>query len=174
MPNSFVFLTCQIGAESAVKAEIARRWPDFRFSYSRPGFLTFKLPDNVAYAEDLDLQSVFTRAHSFSLGKVQGDDPSEMAKKVWEIFGAREAKRVHVWPRDSFEPGEHGYEPSLTPEAFDIHKKILAACPKPRMLAPDAGEMCRPSSKSDRGEAILDCVLVSPGNGGSGVMPSIR
>jgi 23S rRNA (cytidine2498-2'-O)-methyltransferase len=166
--NSFIFLTCQIGAERAVKGEIARRWPEFRFSYSRPGFLTFKLPENVAFAEDLDLDSVFTRAHSFSLGKVQGDDSTEtaridLAKKVWEVFGEREAKRVHVWPRDAFEPGEHGYEPSITPEAFDIHRKILAACPNPSMLAKDAAEMCRPSRRTDRGEAILDCALVAPG-----------
>jgi 23S rRNA (cytidine2498-2'-O)-methyltransferase len=162
-PASFLFLTCQIGAERAVKREIASRWPDFRFSYSRPGFLTFKLPENVAYAEDLELNSVFARAYSFSLGKVRGDDPAEMAKKVWDIYGEREAKRIHVWPRDAAEPGQHGYEPALAGEAFDIHRKILAACPNPSMLAKDAGEMCRPSSRADRGEAILDCVLVAPG-----------
>ena len=82
-----------------MKGEIARRWPEFRFSYSRPGFLTFKLPENVTFAEDLDLESVFTRAHSFSLGKVQGDDPAAMAKKVWEVFGDRKADRIHVWDR---------------------------------------------------------------------------
>lgn len=162
-PSSFIFLTCQIGAEGAVKGEIARRWPDFRFSYSRPGFLTFKLPENVTYAEDLDLESVFTRAHSFSIGTVQGNDQAEMAKKVWEVFGDRVAQRIHVWPRDNAEPGEHGFEPSLTPESFEIHKKILAACPNPSMLAKDAAKMCRPSSRTDRGEAILDCVLVAPG-----------
>jgi 23S rRNA (cytidine2498-2'-O)-methyltransferase len=162
MPGSFIFLTCQVGAEAAVKGEISRRWPGFRFSYARPGFLTFKLPESVTFAEDLDLGSVFTRAHSFSLGKVQGDEPAEMARGVWEMFGEREAKRVHVWPRDAAEPGEHGYEPSLTPEAFDIHKRILAACPKPTMLARDAAEMCRPDSRTDRGEPILDCVLVGP------------
>jgi 23S rRNA (cytidine2498-2'-O)-methyltransferase len=162
-PNSFLFLTSQIGAEAAVKGEIARRWPDFRFSYSRPGFLTFKLPENVTFAEDLDLHSVFARAHSFSLGKVQGEDAAEMAKKVWEVFGSRQAKRVHVWSRDRAEPGEHGFEPSLTAEVFDIQKKILAACPQPSLLARDADEMCRPSNRADRGEPILDCVLVAPG-----------
>jgi 23S rRNA (cytidine2498-2'-O)-methyltransferase len=162
-PSSFIFLTCQIGAEKAVKGEMARRWPDFRFSYSRPGFLTFKLPENIAYAEDLDLGSVFARAYSFSLGKVQGAEPDEMAKKVWEVFGDRTARRIHVWPRDAAEPGEHGYEPILAPETFEIHRQILAACPQPAMLAPDAADMCRPSRRTDRGEPILDCVLVAPG-----------
>ena len=42
---SFLFVTCQAGAERAVKAELARRWPDFRLAFSRKGFLTFKLPE---------------------------------------------------------------------------------------------------------------------------------
>ena len=71
-PNSFLFLTCQIGAEGAVKGEMARRWPEFRFSYSRPGFLTFKLPENVTFAEDLDLESVFARAMRFRWAECRG------------------------------------------------------------------------------------------------------
>ena len=39
----FIFITCQIGAEAAVKGELARDWPGLRFAYSRPGFLTFKI-----------------------------------------------------------------------------------------------------------------------------------
>src|SRR6186997_3062423 len=41
---SFIFATCQVGAEPALKTELARVWPDFKFAYSRPGFLTFKVP----------------------------------------------------------------------------------------------------------------------------------
>ncbi len=36
MPD-FLFVTCQIGAEGAVKGELGRRWPGFRFAFSRPG-----------------------------------------------------------------------------------------------------------------------------------------
>ena len=42
----FLFATCQLGAEGALKAEVARRC-DFRLAYSRPGFLTFKLPPDA-------------------------------------------------------------------------------------------------------------------------------
>jgi 23S rRNA (cytidine2498-2'-O)-methyltransferase len=69
MPD-FLFITCQIGAERAVKEEMARCWKDFRFAYSRPGFLTFKLPEKHRLAEDFGLNSVFTRAYGFSLGKI--------------------------------------------------------------------------------------------------------
>ena len=51
----FIFTVCQIGTESALKDEIAREWPDFRFSYSRPGFVTFKLPEGFCVSNDFDL-----------------------------------------------------------------------------------------------------------------------
>ena len=38
----FVFMTCRGGAESALKQEVARVEPEWRPSFSRPGFLTFK------------------------------------------------------------------------------------------------------------------------------------
>ena len=43
---SFIFVTCQNGFESAVKEEVAAKLSGFRFAYSRPGFLTFKAPED--------------------------------------------------------------------------------------------------------------------------------
>ncbi len=142
MPE-FLFITCQIGAERAVKAEIAERWKDFRFAYSRPGFLTFKLPENHRLAEDFDLHSVFARAYGFSLGKVQGQDPAEMAREAWKLFGHRRAERIHVWPRDTAEPGDHGYQPGITPQALEVHAILLEQCPRPHRW---------PLSQNGRGE----------------------
>ena len=68
----FIFITCQIGAEAAVKGELARDWPALRFAYSRPGFLTFKLVGEHGLDEKCDVQSVFARAAAFSLGKAAG------------------------------------------------------------------------------------------------------
>jgi 23S rRNA (cytidine2498-2'-O)-methyltransferase len=158
MPD-FLFITCQIGAERAVKAELANRWSDFRFAYSRPGFLTFKLPDNCRLADDFDLHSVFVRAYAFSLGKVQGKDPAKMAQDAWKLSGHRKVERIHVWSRDISEPGEHGYEPSITQEAMEVLGKFLEQCPKPKLLAQKAADPLRPAR---RGERILDCVLVEP------------
>lgn len=156
MPD-FILITCQIGAERAVKEEMARLWKDFRFAYSRPGFLTFKLPENHRLADDFDLHSVFARAYAFSLGKVQGKDREDMTKEAWKIFGHRMADRFHVWPRDSAEPGEHGYEPSITPEALEVHAKLLENCPHPKTLASKAADPLQPAR---RGEQIFDCVLI--------------
>ena len=51
----FLFVTCQVGAEKAVKGEVAQRWPEFRLAFSRPGFLTFKLPETQYLTPDFNL-----------------------------------------------------------------------------------------------------------------------
>jgi 23S rRNA (cytidine2498-2'-O)-methyltransferase len=156
---AFLFITCQIGAERAVKDEIARDWKDFRFAYSRPGFLTFKLPEKNRLSEDFDLHSVFARSYAFSLGKIQGNDPAQMAQEAWKLLGRRFVQRIHVWTRDAAEPGDHGYEPSITPQAIEVHAKLLEHCPRPKLLAPKAADPLRPAKS---GELLLDCVLVEP------------
>jgi 23S rRNA (cytidine2498-2'-O)-methyltransferase len=156
MPD-FLFITCQVGAERAVKEEMARCWKDFRFAYSRPGFLTFKLPDKHRLADDFDLHSVFARAYGFSLGKIQGQDQAEMAREAWKLFGRRKAERIHVWPRDAADPGDHGYQPGITPQAIEVHAQLLEQCPRPKLLGPKAADPLQPAR---RGEHVFDCVLV--------------
>ncbi|WP_446915063.1 hypothetical protein, partial [Klebsiella pneumoniae] len=75
----FLFVTCQVGAEPALKRELARNWPELRFAYSRPGFLTFKLPPEHPLSQRLELRSIFARTAGYSLGKVTGGDANECA-----------------------------------------------------------------------------------------------
>src|SRR5262245_21408568 len=70
--HSFVFTTCQIGAEPALKDEVSRAWPLLRFAFSRPGFLTFKVAPGKKLPEDFASSLVFARAAGFCLGKVWG------------------------------------------------------------------------------------------------------
>jgi len=156
----FLFVTCQVGAATTVKEELSRRWPEFRFAFSRPGFLTFKLPENHELPADFDLQSVFARAYGFSLGKVTGQDTAELAQSAWRLYGGRPCRRIHVWQRDTAEPGQRGFEPSITPAAVEAHAALRQACPRPEMLAAGADD---PNQPARRGEFVLDCVLVAPG-----------
>ncbi|MEN6458479.1 MAG: SAM-dependent methyltransferase [Thermoguttaceae bacterium] len=168
MPD-FLLVTCQIGAESAVKQELARRWPKFRFAFSRPGFLTFKLPSEHGLAADFDLESVFARAYGFSLGAVRatgaGDvsNPSlaELAAATWKACDGTTVQRVHCWQRDRFAPGLHGYEPGLTDAAIEAHRTLIEYCPRPQSLAKDAADPIQPARL---GDTVLDCVLLDDGH----------
>lgn len=162
MPDtpSFIFVTCQVGAERAVKMEFASEWPDWRFAYSRPGFLTYRLPDGMMLAPELELRCALVRAAGLQVGKVTEGDLATRAQHVWELAGERPVRRVHVWPRDAARSGDHGYEPGPTAESEAAREAILAACPPQITLAPDAGD---PAVPARRGEGVLDCVLVQPG-----------
>jgi 23S rRNA (cytidine2498-2'-O)-methyltransferase len=156
----FLFVTCQVGAEPAVKSELARRWPVLRFAYSRPGFLTFKFPPDHSFAADFDLDSVFARAHGFSLGKVAGEDRDAMARDVWGVWGERPVTRIHVWERDAAAPGERGFEPSITSAAVEIAEALGHQNPRPGQLSAKSLDLRQPARP---GDCVLDCVIVRPG-----------
>ena len=78
-PAEFVFATCQVGAENALKWEVASKYPDWRVAFSRPGLLTFKLPTEHPLELDFAMRCVFARAHGFSLDSISGATPDELA-----------------------------------------------------------------------------------------------
>jgi 23S rRNA (cytidine2498-2'-O)-methyltransferase len=153
---AFLFVTCQVGAERALKAELARLCPAFHFSYSRPGFLTFKLPSDHRLPPDFDPQSVFVRACGFSLGKATAADLETRAREVWNVAGDRTYDALHVWQRDIAPTGFHGYDPHITPEAFEAEAIIRRVRPNP---SDDQAELPRVAQP---GQLVLDCVLVEP------------
>ncbi|MFZ5831559.1 MAG: SAM-dependent methyltransferase [Planctomycetota bacterium] len=157
----FIFITCQVGAAAAVKAEIAARWPEFRFSFSRPGLLTFKLPEDHRLPADFSLGATFARAYGFSLGQIRGESTEAMAAEAWQLLGGRPVQRIHVWPRDRAEPGYRGFEPALNDESAAVHALLQRTCPAPGQIAADATD---PAAPAARGEDVLDCVLVEPGS----------
>ena len=130
--SSFIYATCQVGAESALKDEFARRWPELRFAYSRPGFVTFKSAQPLPLDEDVPTRdAVFARATGHSLGKVQGESDAERAAALWQLLGenAQRFTGLHVWERDKRPPGERDYEPRVSQDAINAAKAIRAAVP---------------------------------------------
>jgi 23S rRNA (cytidine2498-2'-O)-methyltransferase len=157
--GDYLFVVCQHGAESALKHELAGRWPEFRLAFSRPGFVTFKLPPDHGLSPDFDLGSVFARTYGFSLGKVSGDHAQAMADHVWQMAGQRPWDHLHVWQRDRAVPGDHDFEPGISTLADEVGR-ILAAR-RPATLAP---QRVFPVNLVARlGQSVLDCVMVEPG-----------
>ena len=148
-----------MGAEKAVKGEVAQRWPDFRFAYSRPGFLTFKLPEQQYLTPDFNLASVFARAYGFSLGKVSPGDPADRCPGRPGICSATGPfARSTSGSAIGRKPGDHGFEPSITPAAIAVYEALRTACPRPERLAP--GNHLQ--QQAAPGDWIADCVLVEP------------
>lgn len=135
-------MTCQVGAEPALKREVARSLPEWRFSYARPGFVTFRLSGVVPPSLPA---LVFARAQSVSLGKVSGDTPESRAADFWRLVAGQPATALHVWPRDQRKPGEFDYVPGPTAAAAEVD--ALLRLSGANML--QAGE-----------SRALDCVLV--------------
>jgi 23S rRNA (cytidine2498-2'-O)-methyltransferase len=62
-------------------------------------------------------------------------------------------ERVHVWERDGAEPGEHGFEPGVSPLAEEVGQLVAAA----------GGEVAPPVNRLARsGQRVLDVMLVEP------------
>lgn len=153
-PERFVWLTTQAGAETPLKSEMARLWPEWRFSYSRRGFLTYKLPTDLLIAEDFELGAVLARAYAFSLGRVAVGDRAAALAEVWRLAAGHTVEALHVFERDRFTPGWRHYEPGPTDDAAQLrHELIDAAGAQGAALA----EIARP------GQGVMSCLMVEPG-----------
>ncbi|MDO5554930.1 MAG: SAM-dependent methyltransferase [Planctomycetia bacterium] len=173
-----IYLTCQRGATRVLKEEMARRHPAFRFSFSRPGFLTYLISgegvtSGAAMRDILALRTVFARARTLGLGKVVGKtsgEPVGMAREVWHVAAAVERlglkvtdiKNVHVWEPDREDCGRTGFEPGLTPLAQEVRNLIIRTAPAGIWDESTNGVSPKFSSEARRGDLCLDCVLVSP------------
>src|SRR3954463_8574180 len=106
--GQFVFMTCHAGAESALKLEVARVQPDWRSSFARPGFLTFKHTGNrpIEPARLAEQNWTFAHTQGISCGRLSGDHLAELARKFWvqaDIAALASSKApldLHVWQRE--------------------------------------------------------------------------
>lgn len=96
----FYFATCQIGAEKAVKTEVASALPGLRFAFSRPGFLTFKEDRDEAPALALE-GAIFARLWGVVLGQAKD---SLGLEDLLALIPPGQA--VEAFDRDLYTPGD--------------------------------------------------------------------
>jgi 23S rRNA (cytidine2498-2'-O)-methyltransferase len=152
-PNPFYFTVCQVGAEKALKEEMARVEPGLRFAFSRPGFVTFKLAEGQGVPE-WNPSSVFARAFGLSVGKV-----SELQSWLADIqanplSSGKAPYRLHVWERDIALPGDEplGYRPAE--ESTRLEAQLRHAAPGLFL----EGAQARP------GETVVDLIVLERGD----------
>lgn len=159
LESDFIFTLCQVGAEGALKKELLREHPEFRFAFSRPGFVTFKNTQG-AVPLDFSLQSVFARVFGVSYGMLTPSDDS----KVLELAQALKSQapvrkiRLHVYERDLHVPGDEplGFQPGAL--VGDLEAQIRAQ---------DSG-IFEKSSQPEVGDTVIQVIALDPGKFGFG------
>ncbi len=146
LSGPFVFTICRAGAELALKAEVARLHPEWRFAYSRPGFVTFRTDSHVA--ADFPFDFVFARAAGVSLGTVASEDELLAAAKRLRAETDRPLT-LHVFARGGADPEE---------EVSDVSgPKVAELCARLKSAAPPG--TFAPSGTPRVGDLVLDVIL---------------
>lgn len=98
----FYFVLTNPEAEDLLKEEIALSYPDLRFSYSRPGFLTFKADREVKFSP------IFCRVSGVCLGKFKQSELKYDRAWVWKRDNALviPAELQALSQKTLFRPGE--------------------------------------------------------------------
>ena len=172
--SPFVFTVCQVGAEPTLKEEMAVAEPDYRFAFSRPGFITFKKStEGSGLPADFQFRSVFARAFGVSVGRLDSKNAPDAEAKLEQIrlFSqnlleafpqARGRWNLHLWERDRYPVGEEplGFESQgLVGKAKHTFELYRASAEQPfaGFFAAGAG------GKNDiatGGDFVLDIVIV--------------
>lgn len=161
-------MTCRPGAEGALKHELARTEPGWRLSYSRAGFVTFKLPGG----EGIDPQRLaernwtFAHTHGVSHGHVEGTQLAQLAQRVWEHEGVRmlgsnaPIADIHVWEPGANADSEATTSVGPTPLCAVIEEAVRTAAPDSNQhLRHAVSKRRRPAPRAG---AVLDVVVISP------------
>jgi 23S rRNA (cytidine2498-2'-O)-methyltransferase len=167
----FVFMTCKVGAEGALKQEVARTEPTWRIAFSRPGFLTFKLADprHVDERQLAERRWTFAHAHGVSAGKVIGQQLAQLAHELWQLESIVPLADsglftdVHVWwPAGSSDVDlDRGDTRAGSPLCHEIETAIRWAAPQNRdSLGRMPTGARRPAAQ---GERVLDVAVLAPG-----------
>lgn len=94
MAQSFVYFHNLIHNLPFLKEELGRKFPTWRFSYSRPGFVTFKVERNPDPQELAELDLLFALFWGKSLGKCEAEHVDELTEQLYEEHSC---KAVHRW-----------------------------------------------------------------------------
>jgi 23S rRNA (cytidine2498-2'-O)-methyltransferase len=145
-PSHFVYTVCQVGAEKALKEEMARIQPELRFAFSRPGFVTFKMPEGKPADGAWNPGSVFARSYGVSLGK-----GTDITNQLHALHGHAGSKlRLHVWERDQHLPGDEPPDFEQGPAAEALEARLRREYPGVFLDGAQAHE----------GETVFDVVLI--------------
>jgi 23S rRNA (cytidine2498-2'-O)-methyltransferase len=156
--SSFLFACCQVGAEAALKREMEQQRPAWRFAFSRPGFLTFKVIGPLPPPGRFQLKSVFARTFGCSIGPMEPGAFDSAIEKTRASEAETPFGFLHIWPRDTQIPGQNGFVPGTTPEAETIGAQLIVEGVRQGIVADTA----RVNGTARIGQQVWDLILLDP------------
>jgi 23S rRNA (cytidine2498-2'-O)-methyltransferase len=96
--SSFLFVFCQVGVEALLKRELVQQYPQLKFSFSRPGFCTFKNSEPMGVG--FQLSSVFAQSYGLSLGRLESEPSSALLRSKFSELLDRAQLQIHVVARE--------------------------------------------------------------------------
>ena len=162
MSARFLFAATQAGAERPLKNEIARDHPSLRFAFSRPGFVTFRLPTTARPPRSRRSAASSHAPGAIRSAKPLGPDdarlrapPGNSSRNGAERRGARAAASARLAARAAVCPATK----ATTPQSAELERAAGAALLEQRPTNDLAGTE-RQRRRPLPGELVLDCVLV--------------
>lgn len=171
--SPFVFVACNVHATRYCRAEIARKYPDWLPAFSRPGFLTYKLPEPPA--ERIALHATFARTFGVSLLQAKTAAVDEVVQLVLRTIDevnrsgkALSAPDFHIWERT------HSPYPGLVPDSTgpdsnadaDDGGEFVLAVEQVRAAFPQSSININPSPADSR---VIDLVRLDKGHWATGI-----
>jgi len=101
MNTHFYYTLCQAGAEKALKREILHFFPQLRFAFSRPGFVTFKEEGDARALISDPAPCIFTRLWGISLGQAKSEADLDTLMQSVPTDAI-----LHGMERDVYVPGD--------------------------------------------------------------------
>jgi 23S rRNA (cytidine2498-2'-O)-methyltransferase len=176
--NSYILTVCEAGEEKSLKGEISRNHPYLRLAFSRPGFVTFKLPnlDEDANSETarsqaaalFKLNAVFARQFAASLGSATLIDDVILKAKALLALDPDSSKRLrlHVWGRGEVMPAA-GHPLAIGAAKMRVNqiRELLLGCDESESLWQPCSEAYVIGSSDDSrdmakdGEHVFDVIV---------------
>lgn len=107
----FLYAACQHGAEPVLKQALCEPVGPFRLAYSAKGFLTFKSNMATPIWSRALIEHPLVRSRGTVLERVEGTESGPMVEQILASYASMDWEVLHVWQRDTAQPGWNGFEP---------------------------------------------------------------
>lgn len=125
--NRFLYAACQHGAEPVLKQALCEPAGPFRLAYSAKGFLTFKSNMSTPVWSRALIEHPLVRSRGTVLERIEGTESGPMIEQMLAAYRSLDWDVLHVWQRDTAQPGWNGFEPGESLLALSVAEQIRNA-----------------------------------------------